>query len=102
MIYQVPSADRVAEVRSELMDWCAKRRNMAPLLVRLSWHDAGTYDMKSNTGGPRACMRFKGGEADHGANAGLQTARDLLEPIKRKHSDFSNADFWSLAACCAI
>lgn len=102
MIYEVPSDDRVAEVRADLMDWCAKRRNMAPLLVRLSWHDAGTYEQKSNSGGPRACMRFKGGEADHGANAGLQIARDLLEPIKRKHADFSNADFWSLAACCAI
>ena len=42
---------------------------MAPLLVRLSWHDAGTYDQSQNDGGPRACMRQPGGEADHGANA---------------------------------
>lgn len=47
-------------------------------------------------------MRFSGGEAGHGANAGLQIARDLLAPIKQKNSDFSNADFWSLSACVAI
>ena len=47
-------------------------------------------------------MRFKGGEAAHGANAGLQVARDLLAPLQSKYDDISNADFWSLAACCAI
>ena len=51
---------------------------MAPLFVRLSWHDAGTFDAKKNNGGPRSCMRAAGGEADHDANAGLQIAVDLL------------------------
>jgi len=75
---------------------------MAPLLIRLSWHDAGTFDQKSNTGGPRACMRFQGGEAAYGANAGLQVARDLLAPLKEKHPNISHADFWSLAAISAV
>jgi len=44
MIYQVPDQIRVQECKADLMEFCSKRRNMAPLLVRLSWHDAGTYD----------------------------------------------------------
>jgi catalase (peroxidase I) len=84
------------------MEFISKRRNMAPLMVRLSWHDAGTYEQKSNTGGPRACMRFAKSEADHDANAGLNIARDMLAPLKEKYPHFSNADFWSLTACCAI
>lgn len=47
-------------------------------------------------------MRKNGGEADHGANAGLQIAVDLLAPFKEKFPHFSNADIWSLAAVVAI
>ena len=38
------------------------KHNCGPLFVRLAWHDAGTYDSKTNTGGPRAAMRFDDGE----------------------------------------
>ena len=38
--------------------------------VRLSWHDAGTYDAATNTGGPTAAMRFAPVSL-HGANNGL-------------------------------
>ena len=79
-----------------------KEKNCGPILIRLSWHDAGTYEASSGSGGPRACMRFGGGESDHGANAGLQIARDLLAPIKDKYPGISNADLWSLSAVVAI
>lgn len=84
------------------MEFMGKRRNMAPLMVRLSWHDSGTYDAKTCSGGPRGCMRFDSGESKHGANAGLGIARDMLAPLKEKYPEFSNADFWALTACCAI
>ena len=102
LAYSPPNSKQVDEAKAELMTFIGARRNMAPLMVRLSWHDAGTYEAKSNSGGPRGCMRFEGGEAAHGANAGLAIARDLLAPIKAKFPHFSNADFWSLTACCAI
>ena len=41
-------------------------------------------------------------ESDHGANAGLKVARDLLEKVKAKHSKISYADLWSLAGVVAI
>lgn len=53
-----------------------------PVLVRLAWHASGTYDKLTGTGGSNgATMRFAP-EGDHGANAGLQHARDFLEPVK--------------------
>ena len=73
-----------------------------PLLVRLAWHASGTYDRASNTGGSEgALMRFSP-EKDHGANAGLGKARDLLEPIKAANPSLSYADLWTLAGAVAI
>jgi len=46
-------------------------------------------------------MRFAP-EAGHGANAGLNHARDFLEPIKKKHSGISYADLWIYASYVAI
>jgi len=69
-----------------------------------AWHDAGTFDLKSSTGGSRGCMRFEGtGEALFGANAGLDVARRLLQPIKDSvATDMSYADFWALAGIVAV
>lgn len=54
-----------------------------PVLLRLAWHASGTYDKETGTGGSNgATMRFAP-EGGHGANAGLQNARDFLEPVKR-------------------
>ncbi|KAJ3310156.1 heme peroxidase [Boothiomyces sp. JEL0838] len=73
-----------------------------PVLVRLAWHAAGTYDVKTGTGGSNgATMRFAP-ESAHGANAGLGVARDLLEPIKKKFPKISYSDLWSLAGVAAI
>jgi len=76
--------------------------SIGPVLVRLAWHAAGTYDKKSNTGGSDgATMRFVP-ESGHGANAGLDTARAFLEPIKQKFPQITYADLWSLAGAVAI
>jgi cytochrome c peroxidase len=74
-----------------------------PLFVRLAWHASGTYDPKTGTGGSDgATMRFKP-ESGDGANAGLQLARDLLEPVFKKYDgDMSRADIWILAGTLAI
>ena len=56
------------------MEFIEDEKYLAPLFIRLSWHDAGTFDVKTGTGGPRGCMRFDEGESKHGANAGLHLA----------------------------
>ncbi|RHZ61197.1 hypothetical protein Glove_349g146 [Diversispora epigaea] len=73
-----------------------------PILVRLAWHASGTYDKNTNTGGSDgSTMRFSP-ESDHGANAGLKTARDKLEVIKLANPGITYADLWSLGGVTAI
>ena len=71
------------------------------LQVRLAWHDAGTYDKDSKTGGPNASIRFKQ-ESDHAANAGLVWAVNQMRPFKKQFPDVSNADLYQLAGVVAI
>mmetsp|Transcript_5026 Transcript_5026/g.14801 ORF Transcript_5026/g.14801 Transcript_5026/m.14801 type:complete len:414 (+) Transcript_5026:72-1313(+) len=82
-----------------------EKMNCGPILVRLSWHDAGVF-MQGKGGCPNAAMRFvDGGEGTWAANAGLTTvALELLGPITRKYVPdlISNADLWALAANVAI
>jgi len=74
----------------------------APVVIRLAWHTAGTYDKATNTGGSSGgTIRFRP-ESDHGANAGLKVARDLLEPIKQQHPGISYGDLYTLAGAVAI
>lgn len=73
-----------------------------PVLVRLAWHSAGTYDAETDTGGSNgAGMRYEA-EGGDPANAGLQHARVFLEPVKAKHSWITYADLWTLAGVEAI
>lgn len=91
-----------AQVRKDIEDLLEKNPGSGPVLVRLAWHQAGTWDKDKKNGCPNsATMRFKP-ESDYGANAGLGKARDLLEGIKAKHPNLSYADLWSLAANIAI
>lgn len=46
-------------------------------------------------------MRFEP-EALHGANNGLNVARNLLEPIKQEFPWISYGDLWTLAGIAAI
>lgn len=91
------------EVSKAISDLVAEK-NCGPILIRLAWHDAGTFDAKSRTGGSRGCMRFENtGEALFGANAGLDVARSLVQPIKDSvAADMSYADFWALAGIVAV
>lgn len=82
-------------------------KKCGPILIRLSWHDAGVFSDGDLKGGcPNAVMRFTdAGEGTFGANAGLPDAAvGLLAPIAEKYvpSFISNADLWALAANVAI
>jgi len=76
--------------------------SLGPVFVRLAWHASGTYDKNTKTGGSNgATMRFPP-ESSDGANAGLDNARNFLEPIKKKFPGISYADLWTLAGAVAI
>jgi len=73
-----------------------------PVLVRLAWHASGTFSVFDQKGGScGATMRFAP-EASDPANAGLDVARDLLEPVKAQFPAISYSDLWTLAGCVAI
>ncbi|KAJ3018002.1 UNVERIFIED_CONTAM: L-ascorbate peroxidase 3 [Siphonaria sp. JEL0065] len=76
--------------------------SIGPVLVRLAWHASGTYSKKDNTGGSDgATMRYSP-ESTDGANAGLEKARAMLEPLKKLYPSVSRADLWTLAGVVAI
>ncbi|KAE8700845.1 L-ascorbate peroxidase 1, cytosolic [Hibiscus syriacus] len=76
-------------------------KNCAPLMLRLAWHSAGTFDVKTRTGGPFGTMK-QPAELAHGANNGLDIAVRLLEPIKEQFPILSYADFYQLAGVVAV
>lgn len=49
------------------------------------WHDAGTYDAKTKTGGPNGSIRNEE-EYSHGSNSGLKKAIDFcgMSPCKTR------------------
>ncbi|OMO78555.1 Heme peroxidase, plant/fungal/bacterial [Corchorus olitorius] len=76
-----------------------------PILVRLGWHDAGTYNKNieewPQRGGANGSLRFEV-ELKHAANAGLVNALKLIQPIKDKYSGITYADLFQLASATAI
>ncbi|TMX01989.1 hypothetical protein EJD97_022913 [Solanum chilense] len=76
-------------------------KSCAPIMLRLAWHDAGTYDAKSKTGGPNGSIRNEE-EFTHGANNGLKIALDFCEAVKSKHPKITYADLYQLAGVVAV
>lgn len=76
-----------------------------PIMVRLAWHDSGTYDKRIQSwpdcGGANASIIFDP-EINHGANAGLTKAVNYLKPFKAKYPAVSWADLIQMASACAI
>ncbi|KAG6775688.1 hypothetical protein NC652_013638 [Populus alba x Populus x berolinensis] len=76
-------------------------KSCAPIMLRLAWHDAGTYDAKTKTGGPDGSIRNEK-ELAHAANNGLKIAIDFCEGIKAKHPKITYADLYQLAGVVAV
>ncbi|KMT09584.1 hypothetical protein BVRB_6g130400 [Beta vulgaris subsp. vulgaris] len=76
-------------------------KQCAPIMLRLAWHDAGTYDAKTNSGGPNGSIRNEH-ELRHNANNGLKIAVDLCEEVKAKHPQITYADLYQLAGVVAV
>ncbi|PHU26931.1 putative L-ascorbate peroxidase 3 [Capsicum chinense] len=76
-------------------------KNCAPIMLRLAWHDAGTYDSSTKTGGPDGSIRNEV-EYKHAANNGLKIAIDLCEEIKARHPKITYADLYQLAGVVAV
>ncbi|ORY99726.1 heme peroxidase [Absidia repens] len=100
------SPDKYLAVRKDIVKVFPKEDyddgSFAPVVLRLAWHASGTYDKNHKDGGSDgSTMRHKT-EAEDPANAGLDVARAVLEPVKAAHPWVSYADLWTLAGCVAI
>ncbi|KAK3022978.1 hypothetical protein RJ639_046682 [Escallonia herrerae] len=92
-------------------------KNCAPIVLRSAWHDAGTYDAKTKTGGPNGSIRNEE-EYKHCSNNGLKIAIDLCvyhisvpngsgfalvsEEVKAKHPKISYADLYQVITASEI
>jgi len=106
--------DPVAKMQADLLtakglvEQLAKDISCAPILVRLAWHDSGTYDKSNaskpwpNAGGAVGSIRTDH-EINAGPNAGLKKAlTQYLEPIKQQVPGVSWADLIQLASATGI
>lgn len=75
--------------------------SMAGTLIRLAWHSSGTYCAADKTGGSNGSTQRMAPESTWGANAGLDGARNFLDPLKAKYN-MSYADLWTFAGVVAV
>lgn len=98
------SAEDLKGAKKEL-EALIDKTNANPIMIRLAWHDSGTYDKNIKEwpacGGAIGSIRFEP-EINHGANAGLASALKMLEPIKKKYPEVSYADLFQMASACAV
>ncbi|XP_027176859.1 L-ascorbate peroxidase, cytosolic [Coffea eugenioides] len=95
----------VEKCKRKLRGFIAEK-HCAPLILRLAWHSAGTYDVDTKTGGPFGTIKHPA-ELSHDANNGLDIAVRLLEPIKEQfplltYADLSGKTLFSLAGIVAV
>ncbi|XP_059429619.1 L-ascorbate peroxidase, cytosolic-like [Corylus avellana] len=105
MVKKYPSVNAeyhkaIEKAKRKLMGLIAEK-NCAPIMLRLAFHSAGTFDVKTRTGGPFGTMK-QSEELGHAANSGLDIAVRLLEPIKEQFPTLSYADFYQLAGVVAV
>lgn len=89
-----------------MIDKIIYEKACGPIMVRLAWHDSGTFDKNVKgewpaAGGAVGSIRFEP-EINHGANAGLRNAIKLLEPVKAAFPALSYADIFQMASARAI
>jgi len=101
---KVTAAD--LEGAKKMIEGIVDKTNSNPLMIRLAWHDAGTFDKSvaapwPKAGGAVASIRFQP-ELNHGANAGVITAIKLLEPVKDAFPAVSYADLFQMASAVGV
>eukprot|EP00928_Gymnodinium_smaydae_P080044 TRINITY_DN63845_c0_g1_i1.p1 TRINITY_DN63845_c0_g1~~TRINITY_DN63845_c0_g1_i1.p1 ORF type:complete len:332 (+),score=85.53 TRINITY_DN63845_c0_g1_i1:64-1059(+) len=79
--------------------------NCGPILIRLAWHDSGTFDQRIKSwpecGGANGAIMYDP-EINMGANAGLTKARGYVQKIAAKYDKVSTADLIQLASATAV
>ncbi|CAN1757861.1 L-ascorbate peroxidase 3 [Linum perenne] len=67
-------------------------KQCAPIMLRLSFHDAGTYDARTRTGGPNGSIRHRN-ELSRVANSGINVAVDFCGVVAVEVTGGPQIDF---------
>eukprot|EP00934_Nitzschia_sp_Nitz4_P002817 Nitzschia sp. Nitz4//scaffold84_size84139//59534//60601//NITZ4_005207-RA/size84139-processed-gene-0.20-mRNA-1//-1//CDS//3329559060//2807//frame0 len=98
--------DKVRASIVQVIEEDAEKRDdgtsLAGTFIRLAWHCSGTYKAADNSGGSNGARMRHNPEASYGNNAGLDKARDALEPVKAKHPEISYADLYTFSGVVAV
>jgi L-ascorbate peroxidase len=96
-----PTKEELTACQEHLKGLIAEKM-CAPILVRLAWHDSGTYDKDAGDfpacGGANGSIRFEP-EINHGGNAGLRDALAILTPVKEAYPTVGWADLMQVKKC---
>ncbi|MGZ5378686.1 MAG: peroxidase family protein, partial [Mycobacterium sp.] len=96
-------ADVISTITTSQDWWPADYGSYAGLMIRLSWHDAGTYRTYDGRGGAGQGMQRFAPINSWPDNANLDKARRLLWPVKQKYGNkISWADLLVFAGNCAL
>lgn len=99
-------AGELAKCRADLVKMINEKA-CNPIMVRLAWHDSGTFDKNRDdqewpaAGGAIGSIQFPK-EITAGPNAGLSKALGFLKPIKEAHPTVSWADLIQMGSATAI